>query len=139
MITHVFDATALIELLGSGEAADKIEEVLSRSRLEAPTVCMSAVNWGEVYYTNWHRQGREFADQRSLDIYRLPILIVDADRSQARLAAELKAKYHLPYADAFAAAAAISHRAKLVTADADFQVVESKVDIVWLVKRPRKH
>jgi predicted nucleic acid-binding protein len=138
VISHAFDATALVMLLGDAEPADRIQGILSRSNPEEPSVCMSAVNWGEVYYEAWHFHGRDFANERAVEIAELPILIVSADRAQARLAAELQAKYRLPYADAFAAALALSHGAKLVTADSDFLKVESKLEIVWLVK-PRRH
>ena len=137
MSGHVLDAMALLALLENTDHAGKIEAILAQSKREHPSVFLSVVNWGEVYYSTWHAHGQEIADQRAAQISQLPIAIVDVDRNQAKLAAQIKAVYRLPYADAFAAALAVSLKAKLVTSDADFQRVASHVDILWLVK-PRK-
>ena len=64
----------------------------------------------------------------------LGITIVDVDRTRAQYAAELKAKFGLPYADAFAAQVTGSHGV-LVTADTkDFK----RVPKLRLVKLPPK-
>ena len=128
----------MVAYLENLEGAGKVEAILAQSAREAPSVCMSAVNWGEVYYTTWHDQGREAAGRKAGEISQLPLAIVSADRDQAQLAAQLKAVYRLPYADAFAAALAINRNAKLVTADSDFQVVESKVELMWLIKSRKR-
>ena len=47
-------------------------------------------------------------------------------------AAELKARYPISYADAFALASAIEHQAELVTGDPEFRQVENLVKIVWV-------
>jgi predicted nucleic acid-binding protein len=43
-----------------------------------------------------------------------------------------KARYTISYADAFAAALAQELRAPLVTADLEFEQVESHVEVLWL-------
>ena len=128
---------ALMALLENQEGASKVEAILSTSDRESPSVFMSAVNWGEVYYSTWHDQGREVADRVAGRVAGLPLIVVAADQAQARLAAELKAVYRLPYADSFAAALAIIRKSRLVTADFDFQAVARRVPILWL-GRPRK-
>ena len=47
-------------------------------------------------------------------------------------AAELKARYPISYADAFALASAIEHQAELVTGDPELRRVEHLVGIVWV-------
>src|SRR5258706_15329750 len=94
-------------LLNQEAGADRVERLILQSNRDAPTVFMSAVNWGEVYYGAWRNYGREVADRKLNEVSRLPVAIVDADEQQALLAAELKAVYKLPYADGFAAALAI--------------------------------
>lgn len=47
-------------------------------------------------------------------------------------AAEIKARFPLAYADAFAVATAIRHNARIVTGDPEFAQVSDMVEIVWL-------
>jgi ribonuclease VapC len=47
-------------------------------------------------------------------------------------AAEYKAQYALSYADCFALASAVEHKAIFVTGDPEFKKVEHLVDIVWI-------
>jgi len=54
----------------------------------------------------------------------------DVDARSAKLAATLKAKLGLPYADCFAAALASLRRAAVVTADRDFEVLKEEVEVV---------
>ncbi len=137
-MSFVLDASALVTLLHHAPGAAKVEEVIERSSRETPNVFVSAVNLGEVFHSVWRTQGREIADRSLARLAGLPVSVIDADQAQALLAAELKTIYRLPYADAFAAALAISLGAQLVTADADFQSVSRQVDILWLGKRPRR-
>jgi len=51
----------------------------------------------------------------------LAIEVLDATPQRAGKAAEVKSQFKLYYADSFAAALAIEHRATLVTSDNDFR------------------
>ena len=57
------------------------------------------------------------------------------DMELAKLAASLKAEYHLPYADCFAASLAQARKATLVTSDKDFLRVGTAVKTLWLRAR----
>ncbi len=46
-------------------------------------------------------------------------------------AAHIKAEHQLAYADAFAAALAVSNGATLVTGDPEFKVLEDSLSIHW--------
>lgn len=72
------------------------------------------------------------ARRAAAEIYQLPIEVVDADSELTRSAAELRAKYNLPYADCFAAALSKKWKAELVTSDRDFVKVNSEIDIRFL-------
>ena len=62
----------------------------------------------------------------------LRIEIVDATPQRSCKAADVKAKYKLYYADAFAAALAIEHKATLVTSDSDFRKLGHAFPVLWL-------
>jgi predicted nucleic acid-binding protein len=47
-------------------------------------------------------------------------------------AAEYKAEYSMSFADCFALASAIEHRATLVTGDPEFKKVGHLVEIAWI-------
>jgi predicted nucleic acid-binding protein len=49
-----------------------------------------------------------------------------------RSAAELHAKYNLPYADCFAASLAKDSEAELITSDRDFAMVQSEIKIQFI-------
>ena len=81
---------------------------------------MSAVNWGEVFYTEWRHYGESKAREAKVNLQRLPILVIAADLERATRAATLMQKHNLGYADSFAAELAIERGAWLVTADPEF-------------------
>ncbi len=81
---------------------------------QRPTV--SWINLGEVYYIVRRRRGVRTADEV---LHRLSGVVVAELPMVERVveAASIKAGFPLSFADAFAAATAISHRAELWTGD----------------------
>jgi len=63
---------------------------------------MSAVNWGEVFYTEWRYRGEVKARQAEAHLLEMPIAVIAADRERASRQG-IKQRYGLGYADAFAA------------------------------------
>jgi predicted nucleic acid-binding protein len=112
--------------------ADQVEELLTKAAETKHPLSMSVVNWGEVYYSIWRGRGEAVANEKLRAIGQLPIEIVDVDMELAKLAAILKAKHNLPYADCFAGALAESRKAALVTSDKDFELVGSLLKIFWV-------
>ena len=112
--------------------ATTVEDLLDKAAEAKCPLLMSVVNWGEVYYSVWRTRGEGAANGKLREITQLPIEIVDADFELTRLAASLKAKHGLPYADCFAASLAESRKAPLVTGDKDFERIESLLKIVWV-------
>ena len=135
---YVLDANALIALFeGRQPAAEKVRKMLvDASRTDAP-LWMSAINWGEVFYTEWRRYGESKAREAEANLRRLPIVIIGVDLDRATRAAAIKQKHNLGYADSFAAELAIERGAWLVTADPEF-VKRGKTLLVYPLPRHEK-
>jgi predicted nucleic acid-binding protein len=129
---HVLDSSALITFLEDRAGADQVEDLLAKAAESEHALLMSVVNWGEVYYSIWRLRGEKAANEKLREISQLPIEIVDVDTELTRLAATLKAKHNLPYADCFAGALAQARKAALVTSDKGFERVSTSLKILWV-------
>ncbi len=127
----VLDASALMTFFENRPRAEKVQDLIRLGVEGKRQLLMSAVNWGEVYYSTWRTKGPGVARKVIEDIAQLPLEIVAADLDLTRAAAELRAEHKLPYTDGFAAALALHRKASLATSDKDFARVEKKLDIVW--------
>ena len=132
MKSYVFDASALFSYLQEKPGALKVNALLKEAIRGRAEVLMSAVNFGEVYGTVLREHWRDRARATMNAVQPLPIRFVDATPQRAFLAAEVKVKYKLYYADSFAAALAIEHKATLVTSDSDFRRLGHGFPTVWL-------
>jgi len=118
---YVLDTNALIGFFEDrAVAAGKVERLVAEALRQDLPLLMSAVNWGEVFYTAWRRHGEAQARQAEARLLEMPIAVIGVDRDRATRAAALKQKHSLGYADAFAAELAIERGAWLVTADPEF-------------------
>jgi predicted nucleic acid-binding protein len=121
---YVLDANALIVFFEErGGGALRIRHLLSEAVRHDVPLLMSAVNWGEVFYIAWRRQGEAKAWEAEARLQELPVTVISVDRERASRAGALKQKHSLGYADAFAAELAIERGAWLVTADPEFSKV----------------
>jgi predicted nucleic acid-binding protein len=119
---YVLDSNALIGFFEDRVgAAAKVEGLLGEAVRDDVPLLISAVNWGEVFYTEWRYRGAARAHQAEATLLEMPIAVVAADRERAFRAGALKQQHGLGYADAFAAELAIERGAWLVTADPDFK------------------
>jgi predicted nucleic acid-binding protein len=110
-LTYCLDSWAILRWLeGEEPAASRVEAALPARPV------MSWINLGEVYYVVERMAGRDRADHAVRELRRQ--LHLDLP-SEARVleAARIKARYPMAYADAFAVATAIAHRATLLTGD----------------------
>ena len=98
---------------------------------------MSAVNWGEVFYTEWRARGEAKAREAEASLLEMPIAVIVIDRERASRAAALKQKHSLGFADAFAAELAIERGAWLVTADPEFQKVAKALSVYPLPRHEK--
>lgn len=129
---HVLDASALLVLFEQRRSADTVENLIRKARDGQVTLHMSVLNWGEVLYTLWRHHGANQANQLLQDSSRFSIKLHDANLSDARRAAEFRVRFALPYVDVFAAVLASRLRARLVTADTDFEQVKTQVKLLRL-------
>jgi predicted nucleic acid-binding protein len=132
MSTYVLDASALFAFLRDKPGAAKVEELFAEAMGGRACLLISAVNYGEVYGLIHRENGQEQALRVIHAVSALPIEVVDATPQRAFKAADVKAKYKLYYADSFAAALAIEHKAMLVTSDSHFRKLGPNFSVVWL-------
>jgi predicted nucleic acid-binding protein len=121
---YVLDANALTGFFEARPgAAEKVRHLMIEAARHDLPLLMSAVNWGEVFYIAWRRQGELKARETEARLQELPVAVIAVDRERASRAGALKEKHRLGYADAFAAELAIERGAWLVTADPEFTKV----------------
>jgi len=129
----VLDANALIGFFEDRDVtAGKIERLVNEALRQGSPLLMSAVNWGEVFYTAWRRHGESAAREVEGRLLELPIAVVEVDRQRASRAGALKQRHNLGYADAFAAELAIERGAWLVTVDPEFSKVGKVISLYSL-------
>ena len=132
----VLDSHALIGYLENEAFAGRIEKILKRGRKREDLIWLHAIHLGEVYYITLREQGQDLADLAYARIRAFPITYVDViDEELLRTSANIKAKYPISNADAFAAALAVIKNAFLLTGDPEFKILEKKenISIEWLV------
>jgi predicted nucleic acid-binding protein len=132
MKTYAFDAGALLAFLQDKPGSAKVDELLKEARRVRAKILMSAVNYGEVYGLILREFGREQAVAAVHAVRPLPVELVEVTPQMACQAGEIKARYKLHYADSFAAALAIEHKATLVTSDSDFRRLGHDFPVIWL-------
>ena len=132
MKVYVLDASALFAFLRKTPGAYKVNELLKEALRGHARVLMSAVNYGEVYGKILRESGPEEARLTVHAVNPLPMELLDVTPLTACNAATVKEKYNLYYADSFAAALAIEHKATLVTSDSDFRKLGRGFSVIWL-------
>jgi len=130
--SFVFDSHALLKFFQKEKGYKKVFRLLEDLGKTGATKYMSAINLGEIIYST----KKEFGDQKKLEVLanieRLNFTILSVPNNLIFRAAEYKAQYALSYADCFALASAVEHKATLVTGDPEFKKVEHLVEIVWI-------
>ncbi|MGI8608523.1 MAG: type II toxin-antitoxin system VapC family toxin [Candidatus Dormibacteria bacterium] len=112
-MTVCLDSWAVMRWLeGAEPAAARVEEALK----ERPV--MSWINLGEVFYIV-HRVAGEGRAQHTVRDLRQRLQLDLPDPTRVLEAATIRAKHPLAYADAFAVATALAHRADLMTGDTE--------------------
>jgi ribonuclease VapC len=128
----IFDSHALLKFFQKEKGYEKVFRLLEDLGKTGATKYMSAINLGEIIYST----KKEFGDQKKLEVLanieRLKFTILPVPNNLIFRAAEYKAQYALSYADCFALASAVEHKATLVTGDPEFKKVEHLVGIVWI-------
>ena len=130
--SFIFDSHALLEFFQKEKGYEKVVHLLEEIKKSGANKYVNAINLGEIIYST----KREFGDQKKLEVLanieRLDFDILPIPNNLIFEAAEYKAQYNISYADCFALASAIEHKAALVTGDPEFKKVQHLVEIVWV-------
>ena len=125
----IFDSHALLKFFQKEKGYEKVTQLLEEIRKTGATKYINAINLGEIIYST----KKEFGDQKKLEVLanieRLNFTILPISNNLIFQAAEYKAQYSISYADCFALASAVEHKATLVTGDPEFRKAEHLVDI----------
>jgi len=113
-------------------ASDRVQELLNLAEEGKAELVMNLINLGEVYYRLIRSKGEEVADAFWREFRRMPIRLVGVSRSLTLMAAGLKGRYPIAYADAFAAATAKAEGCPLLTGDPELRALRGVIEIEWL-------
>lgn len=124
----VLDSWPVIEWLrGNARVMQQMEILNARARQKLLRFSISRINFGEIVYIgrkDIRLSPREL--DHELAVFRsLGIEIVSVPDERVDAAVELKSKYNIAYADAFAAALAIERNAPLATGDVELRALEA--------------
>ena len=128
----VLDSFALLRFIQKEPGNEPVKAILDDSRSGTACAMLNVINMGEIVFTVQRRFGLQFKLDVVMNISRLGIVILPATNDLVFRAAELKARFALSYADSFAVASAIEHKATLVTGDQEFRQAEHLVKILWI-------
>lgn len=128
----LFDSHALLKLFQKEAGHVKVARMLAQAMRAGTPIYMNAINLGEIVYST----KRAFGDQKKIEVLahveRLGFRILPVPNDLVFRAAEYKASYSMSFADCFALASAVEHRAIVVTGDPEFRAVEHLVTIAWV-------
>lgn len=136
MKAYVLDANAAMRYLSNGLGEERVAALIQRAAKGEARLLISVVNWGEVLYSLAKLAGlsKATADLKALSTV---VESVVADEAQAEMAATLKFRYKMGYADTYAAALALRMSATLVTADPDFAKLGRQLKVLALPRHAR--
>ena len=129
---RVLDFHGLMVFFERKPGFEKVESLLIDVNEKDWNLMMTAVCFGEVYYTVLREYGLEKANEIEKIIQTFPIDIISVDVHLTKEAARFKAFKKISYADCFAAALAKINRAALITGDKEFKEVEDEIKILWI-------
>jgi predicted nucleic acid-binding protein len=130
--TFVLDSYAILALLGGETSGEVVADLLRQAGEEKIPLLMTWINVGEVAYIVERRWGKSRMYETVATLEETEIEIVPVGRELALAAASVKAGQALAYADAFAAALALTRNATLVTGDPEFRALEPQLTVRWL-------
>jgi len=129
---YLFDSRALLRFFQAEAGHEKILRLLEQIRKSEVRKYLNVINLGEIIYST----KREFGDQKKIEVLahieRLNFIILPVPNSLVFEAAEYKAQFSISYADCFALASAIEHKAAIVTGDPEFKKVAYLAEVVWV-------
>jgi predicted nucleic acid-binding protein len=132
MAAKVLDSFALIAYFRDEPGAEMVENLLVAAGRKDTSLHMTDVNYAEVKYSVLKKNGKEAWDEAAKILQGLPIDFHPTSRAMADVAANLKSRFKMSLADAFAAALARERKTELVTGDPEFKALEKEIKIRWI-------
>jgi len=123
MNSYVFDSYAVLAMFRKEQGHEIVTALLTEISAGKSAGYICTVNIGEVYYITARKQGAERAQLAMHALMHFPLQRVVADLDLCLAAAELKSRFTMSYADAFAAALTQQMKATLVTGDKEFRAM----------------
>lgn len=131
----VLDAWAvMVWLKGRQPAADRMRRLLEAADRRERRLSMSIVNLGEVFCLCVKARDVAYG-RRVLKTLHPRVMTISAHDELVMLAATLKARHAISYADGFAAATALLQDAPLVTGDPELRTMaatEKTLQLEWI-------
>jgi len=131
----VLDAWAvMVWLKGQQPAADRMRALLEAADRRERRLAMNVVNLGEVFYLSVRARDIAYG-RRVLETLQPRVTTISAHDELVMLAATLKARHAISYADGFAAATALLQDAPLVTGDPEIKTMaaaEKALQLEWI-------
>jgi ribonuclease VapC len=128
----LLDSFAILAWIQDEKGAQQVEELLYLAQDHKEELLLNIINLGEVFYRCARVRDISFAQDILEQLRLLPIKIYPCPNDLVLEASEIKAKYPIAYADAFAAATALRESARVVTGDPDFKLLDQIIEIEWL-------
>ena len=128
----VLDSFALLRLFRDEKGADTVAQLLEEAGRLKRRVLMTEVNYAEVQYIVRRKDGDDAWGNVERELSAIQIEFIPVGRELANAAAEIKSRFALSLADAFAAALAKLLDAQLVTGDPEFKPLKKELEILWL-------
>ena len=131
----ILDAWAvMVWLKGQQPGADRMRRLLEIADRGECRLSMSVVNLGEVFHLCVKARNMEYG-RRVLETLHPRVMTISAHDELVMLAATLKARHAISYADGFAAATAMLQDAPLVTGDPEIRAMaaaENALQLEWI-------
>lgn len=128
----LLDSHAALVFLKGEKGHEKVRAALADAEKFGTPLLMSEINIGEVCYILLRAGLTNNLDDFLSQFLSLPIRPVPVDFDLVIEAANIKARYPLSYADAFAVAVALRNDAAIITGDPEFKTVTKSIHIDWL-------
>jgi uncharacterized protein len=122
----VFDSYALLALFKKEPGYGLIRDTLVKMANDQCDGFISAITIAEIYYMVLKESNMKNADTAIRAIKEMPIEVIEPDLKLCLDAANIRSRYPLSYADAFAAALTINKKAVLITGLEQFNLLSGE-------------
>ena len=132
MKSYLLDAFPILCWLQQEPGHAMVDDLLKQAEEGKLSLSMHIMNLGEVFYRIYRVAGASKAEEVVSKLRMLPVSILSVSDLGVMEAARIKGKYRVSFADAFAVAAALEHKAIVVTGDPEYRAVSRLVKILWV-------